>query len=141
MERAFESTLARPRFTTLLLGTFGSVALALAAVGLYGLLAYLVGQRWKELGIRSALGATRQELAILLTRQGMTLTALGLAAGLTGTVMAAGLLDRFLFETEATDLAVFAASAGMMALTALLASWLPARRAASVDPALVLRGD
>ncbi len=141
LETAYQATLARPRFTTALLGTFGSVALVLAAVGLYGLLAYLVGLRWKELGIRSALGASRGDLSTLLTRQGMGLTAAGLALGLLGTLLAAGLLERFLFQTEPTNLRVFATSAAVMALTTLLASWLPARRAASVDPALVLRAE
>lgn len=141
LETAYQATLARPRFTTALLGTFGSVALVLAAVGLYGLLTFLVRLRWRELGIRSALGASRGELSTMLTRQGMGLTAAGLALGLLGTILAAGFLERFLFQTEPTNLRVFATSAAVMAMTTLFASWLPARRAASVDPAIVLRSE
>ncbi len=132
---------ARPRFLTTLLGLFGALALTLAAVGLYGVVAYGVGQRTHEIGIRMALGARRGQVLRNVVGQGMRWTLLGLALGLAGAFAATRLLAGLLFGVAPTDAATFAGVALLLATAAALASWLPARRAAATDPLTALRSE
>ena len=141
LRTVLSDSLAPPRFTTLLMSGFSALALLLAAVGFYGLLAHVVSLRRREFGIRLALGARRRQLIGLVVRRGLVLAAAGLALGLTGALAAGRLLERFLFEVRATDTLSFAATPVVLALAALLACYIPARRAASVDPAHALRQD
>ena len=131
--------IAAPRFTMLLLVTFGIAALSLAAIGVYGVLAYVVAQRTRELGIRLALGAQRGDVLRLVVSQGLTLAGLGIVIGLAGAVATAQLLRDILFETPPRDPWTLAAIAILLVAVAVAASWLPARRATRVDPAVALR--
>jgi putative ABC transport system permease protein len=141
VEETVRATLAPERFVTGLLAAFAGVALALAAVGLYGVMAYSVGQRTREIGVRMALGARPREVLALVLGQGAALLAGGLLAG----GLAAWGLSRFLrgllYGVEPYDPATFAATAALLGATALAASYLPARRAARVDPSVALRGE
>jgi putative ABC transport system permease protein len=139
MGSRLDGTLAQPRFQSRLLGIFASVAVLLTAVGLYGMLAYSVAQRTHEIGIRTALGAQHGDVLRLIIGQGMTVVFLGIVAGLGGAFAASRLLRDLLFETSATDPFTYAAVAGALALVAILACWIPARRAARVDPLTALR--
>jgi putative ABC transport system permease protein len=135
-----ERTAAR-RFVLTLLGGFAAVALALAGLGLYGVLAYAVSQRTREIGIRLALGADAGRVVRMVVRSGAILAGAGLALGLATAWAFRGLLSRMLFHVGPTDLAVFALVGLVLAAVALLASWLPARRAARVDPMVALKCD
>jgi putative ABC transport system permease protein len=141
MEQVLTSTVAEPRFRTMLLGLFAALALCLAASGIYGVMAFTVAQRTREIGIRMALGAGRREVLRLVLGQGMQMTLGGIAAG----VIAAFALTRFmqtlLFGVSATDPLTFAVIAGLLAAVALLACWLPAQRATKVDPLVALRSE
>ena len=121
------------------LGAFGTIALLLAAVGLYGVVAFAVAQRTREIGIRVALGARSGEVLRLMLRQGMVLAGIGLAVGLPIAFAAARLLSSFLLGGGTTDPLVFSLAAGALAAVTLIASWIPARRAARVDPMIALR--
>jgi putative ABC transport system permease protein len=123
----------------LLLGMFGGLALALAAVGIYGLISYAVTLRTREMGIRMALGAERSDVLAMVLRQGLALIGAGLAAGFVASLALTRLLSSLLFEVRPTDLATSSAVAVLLAAVALTASYLPARRAASVDPMIALR--
>jgi putative ABC transport system permease protein len=129
----------QPRFAMAVLIAFAIVALVLASIGLYGVLSYAVSQRRRELGVRAALGAARRDLVALVVREGMATTAIGLATGL----IAAAALTRFmrgaLFGVAPLDLASFAAAPAILAIVAVLACLVPARRAAAIDPAAALR--
>ena len=129
----------RPRFLTLLLGVFAALALTLAAVGTYGVMAYSVAQRARELGIRIALGAERGNVRALVLRQGFTLAGAGLALGLLGAWALSGLLDSLLFGVGARDATTFVAVPLLLAAVAALACWVPAVRATRVDPVSVMR--
>jgi putative ABC transport system permease protein len=139
MADLFGSALARARFTTLSLGAFALLALALAAVGIYGVIAYSTQQRAREIGIRIALGADSLGVTRMVVRQGMTLVALALALGAAGAVALSGVLRSLVFDVSTTDPATFAAMAIVLSLTGLVACWLPARRATRVDPMVALR--
>jgi macrolide transport system ATP-binding/permease protein len=117
------------------------VALALAIVGLYGVIAYAVGQRTREIGVRVALGAQRRSLYALVLGQAGRVTALGIVAGLACSVSAAILMRSLLFGTPPWDTATLSAASAIVAAAACLASYLPARRAASVDPVHALRAE
>ncbi|MEM9554289.1 MAG: ADOP family duplicated permease [Acidobacteriota bacterium] len=132
-------TVAARRLLTWLLGLFAALALGLAALGVYGVLAYATARRTRELGLRMALGAARPDLVRLVLRQGLGLTAVGLALGLGGSLAAGRLLDAFLFDTRATEPMTLLAVVGLLALTALAAAYLPARRAAGLDPSRALQ--
>jgi predicted permease len=135
------ASVAERRFTMLLLTAFAVVAVALAAIGIYGVLAYLVGQRTQEIGVRLAIGATPGNVVRLFVREGAALTLAGVGCGLAGAFAVTRALSTLLFGVTTTDPATFAAVAGSLALVALLASYVPARRAARVDPMTALRND
>ena len=139
LEEHLATLTAGPRFRTSLLSLFGVVALLLAAVGLYGLLAHHVAERRRELGLRQALGALPANLARLVVGRGMVLTALGLALGIPAALAAARLFDALLFGVEAGDPASFLAAAVLVALVALVSCLLPALRASRVEPMAALR--
>jgi putative ABC transport system permease protein len=130
---------AQRRFSLLLLTMFASIALVLTAIGLYGVVSYFVSLRTREIGVRLALGATRREILGLVLRQGMTLTALGVGAGLLGALAMTRLLTGLLFGISATDPLTFAATAAMVVAVTLCATAFPAWRAARVNPGLALR--
>jgi putative ABC transport system permease protein len=139
MAQLLADSLSRARFTMLLLGIFAAVALLLAAVGIYGLIAYSVTQRTQELGIRIALGAQRHDVLRLVLRHGTRLTLLGLALGIAAALAITRLLASLLFGISATDPLTFAGVAALLAFVALLACFIPARRATRVDPIVALR--
>ena len=139
MDQLLADSLARSRFTMLLLGIFSAVALVLAAVGIYGLIAYSVTQRTQELGIRIALGAQNRDVLRLVLAQGTRLTFLGVAIGLFAALALSRLLATLLFNVSATDPLTFAGVAALLAAVALLACFIPARRATRVDPIVALR--
>ena len=135
-----ERTAAR-RFLLTLLAGFAGVALSLAGLGLYSVLAYAVSQRTREIGIRVALGADSGQVVRMVVRHGAMLAGVGVALGLICALALQGVLGRLLFQVGATDPAVFALVAAVLAAVALLASWVPARRAAGVDPMVALRSE
>jgi len=139
MQQRVDESLARRRFSMLLLAVFAGVALALATIGIYGVMAYLVNQGTREIGIRVSLGATRRNIVSLVVRQGMALALSGVAIGLAGAVMLTRLIRSLLFGVEATDPVTFVGIALLLGLVALLASYIPARRASRVDPLVALR--
>jgi putative ABC transport system permease protein len=139
MDQLLADSLSRARFTMLLLGIFALVALVLAAVGVYGLIAYSVTQRTQELGIRMAIGAQRRDVLRLVLEQGTRLTLLGVAIGVLAALALSRLLGGLLFGVSATDPLTFAGVAGLLAVVALLACFVPARRATRVDPMVALR--
>ena len=124
-----------------LLAVFSGLALLLAAVGLYGVLAYDVTQRTREIGIRGAIGASRAQIVMMILRQGMGKTGLGLAIGLGGAFYLTQFLSKLLFDVQGTDPFTYLGVAVTLLVVALLASWLPARRAAKVDPVIALRAE
>jgi putative ABC transport system permease protein len=134
-------SVAERRFTMLLLASFALVAVMLAGIGIYGLLAYVVTQRTPEIGVRLAMGATPKDVVRLFVREGAALTIVGVVAGLAGALAAARALTTLLFGVTATDPATFVIVAGLLMAVALVASYVPARRAARVDPMTALRAD
>ncbi|HEY0558609.1 MAG TPA: ABC transporter permease [Thermoanaerobaculia bacterium] len=132
---------SRSRFYMLLLGGFAAIALLLAAVGIYGVIAFAVRQRTQEIGIRMALGASRDRVMGMVVGQGMTLALVGAAAGLAGAFVAARGLRGLLFEVSASDPATYAGVALLLVAVAAMAAYLPARRAARTEPNLALRGE
>lgn len=132
--------LAQPRLLAVLLGAFAGAALLLALLGIYGVIAYAVGQRTSEMGIRLALGATPGEIVRLVLADGLRLGAIGLALGVAGAFIASGAIGSLLYGVEPRDPATFAAAAAAIALTAAFGSWLPARRASRTAPTEALRG-
>jgi ABC-type antimicrobial peptide transport system permease subunit len=141
MSAAVRASTARLRFTVLVLGAAAIVTLALGALGLYGVMGYVVALRRREIGIRIALGATPGAVAGATTREAMTVTAIGLAAGLALFAAAAPLAHSMVFGVAAWDPVAVGGAGAMLVAAAMLASWLPARRAARVDPAETLRAD
>ena len=141
MEAVLDETLASQRFNALILGLFAAVALTLASVGIYSVLSYIVRGRSREIGIRAALGAGTADVVRLVVVEGMTPAMVGIAAGIAGAIAIAGLLEAILFGVSATDPATLGAVAAGLTLVALLATLVPALRAARVDPLVVLRGE
>lgn len=139
MEQIVTLSTADTRFNTVLLGIFAGLAVLLASIGLYGLMAYSVEQRTLEFGIRLALGADSPQLRNLVVRQAMTLAGIGIAIGIGGAYGLTRLLANLLFEVKATDPVVFGSVAAVLAAVAFLASYLPARRALRMDPVVALR--
>lgn len=141
MESAVDHILARQRFAMLVLGVFALVALSLASVGIYGVVAYTVRQRSHEFGIRMALGAGRREIVGLVLKQGARLVAVALAAGGAAAWVVSGVMQDMVFEIGTSDPLTFLGAVLFIGAVALLASYIPARRAAGVDPMLVLRDE
>jgi putative ABC transport system permease protein len=139
MERLMAKSVAPRRFNLLLLGAFALVGLALAAVGLYGVMSYTVAQRAHEIGVRMALGANRDDVLRLVIGEGMKLALIGALLGLGGALALTRLLKTLLFGVSATDPLTFIVIAAVLIMVALLACWIPARRAASMDPLVSLR--
>jgi putative ABC transport system permease protein len=139
MEQLVGRAVAPQRFNMSLLGLFAALGLALAAVGIYGVMAYGVSQRTHEIGLRMALGAQRRDVMKMVVRQGMALAAIGVAAGLIASYALTRLMKTLLFGVSATDPLTFTVIALSLGLIALLACWIPARRAAKVDPMIALR--
>jgi putative ABC transport system permease protein len=132
-------TLSQSRFNTGLLAVFATIAMVLAAVGIYGVIAYNVAQRTREIGIRMALGAQQRQMMTMILRQSLTMAALGIAIGLFGAFAATRLLSALLFGVGTTDLLTYGAVILLLGAAALLAGFLPARRAMKVDPVIALR--
>jgi predicted lysophospholipase L1 biosynthesis ABC-type transport system permease subunit len=130
-----------PRMAAALLSIAGGLALGLAAIGLYGLVSYAVARRTREVGIRMALGAERRDIVRLIVRQGAALAVAGLVAGLLFALATARFLASFLFGISPFDPLTFAAVTAALAAAALVASWVPARRATRVDPVVALRDE
>jgi predicted permease len=138
-DQSVSRALARPRLVTVLLFSFGAVGLLLGAVGIYGILAFLVQQRQSEIGVRIALGARPVDVAGAFVRRGLLLTAIGIAIGLAGAWLLTRFLTAVLYGVGPTDPMTFAGVAVLLFVAAGLASWLPARRAARIDPMTTLR--
>ena len=134
MTGRIEESLVRRRFSMVLLGAFAGLAFVLAAIGIYGVMAYLVSQGTRELGIRIALGATPRAILGLVLRQGLVIAAIGIAAGLGAAILLTRLMRGLLFGIEPADPLTFAFTASVIALTAIAACYFPARRAARIDP-------
>lgn len=126
-------------YLAVMMTVLGAMALALACVGVYGVMAYSVTERTREIGIRMALGAETRSVVGLMLRRGVTLTAIGLLIGLIGSVALARLLANLIFGVSAVDLETFSEVSAALVGVALLASYVPARRAARVDPLISLR--
>jgi putative ABC transport system permease protein len=137
-ERLFDSV-AQPRFRTTLLGVFAGLALVMAVVGLYAVMAFMVAQRTHELGIRTALGAQRREVIGLVLGQGVKLVGIGIGIGLTGAWALTRVLTTLLYEVRPTDSVTFIAVPVLLIAVAILACWIPARQAAGVEPIVALR--
>ncbi len=139
MEAALSENVAAPRFRMLLLGAFSGLAICLAMAGVYGVMAFAVSQRSNEIGLRMALGATSGSVLRLILRQGLAFAAVGMLFGLILAVFSSQLLESMLFQTKSTDPIVYLGVTGLLAAVALLASYLPARRASQIDPLTALR--
>jgi predicted permease len=141
LDDALASRIAPSRLNASLFGGFGLLALGIAAVGVGGVLAFAVSERTREFGVRSALGASRMTILSGVLREGLVLAGVGLLLGALGAAGLSSVLDGMLFEVEAIDPTTFVATALLITGVALVASWIPARRATAVDPATVLRAD
>jgi hypothetical protein len=139
MTRLVAGSVARERFAAVVLGAFAGVAAVLAAIGIYGVLAYLVVQRTAEIGIRMALGAQRGQIMALVLRKGLILTTVGLTLGLAGAAAVTRALQGMLFGITPLDPLTFVAVAVVFGFVTTLASYVPARRATKVDPMVALR--
>ncbi len=139
MQERFDNSLAHRRFTMLVLGVFAAISLGLAVIGIYGLIAYLVGQGSREVGIRLALGATPANIMTLIVRGGMTLAFWGVVIGIGGALIVSRLMRSLLFGVAATDAVTYIAVPALLACIAFLASYIPARRASRIDPSIALR--
>ncbi len=139
MDTLVADSVAGDRFTTVLLGVFGALAVGLAAIGIYGVMSYAVSQRTREIGLRMALGAEGRDVLSMVTRDALRLSAAGVVIGLAATAAATRGLARMLFGVSADDPLTYLAVAAVMVATALAASYFPARRAARIDPMTALR--
>jgi putative ABC transport system permease protein len=141
MQNRVDENIAAPRISVIVLTAFAGLALVLAAIGIYGVLAYAVAQRTREIGIRMALGANAGNVRRLIVRQGMTPAIVGLAVGLAGAYLSTGLMERLLYGVAPRDPATFVAVALFLGAVAFFASYIPARRATQVAPTEALRYD
>jgi putative ABC transport system permease protein len=139
MDQLFAEQVASSKFNTALLGLFAFLAAALAAVGIYGVMTYTVTQRTHEIGVRMALGAEQIDVLCLVLRQGIVLAALGIGIGFAGALALTRFLSSLLYSVRSTDPVTFIIVSAILGGVALLATYLPARRAAKVDPMVALR--
>jgi ABC-type antimicrobial peptide transport system permease subunit len=137
----YKKSMARTSFTLIMLGAAGSMALLLGVVGIYGVIAYSVSQRTREIGIRMALGAQQKTLTGMFVRHGLMLTGIGVACGLVVAFLVMGVMSALLFKVSPADPVTYAAVSIGLGVTAFLASYLPSRRAATVDPVEALRAE
>jgi ABC-type antimicrobial peptide transport system permease subunit len=140
MEMVVSTSIADRKFVLLLVAVFGGAALLLASLGVYSVISYIVTQRRKEIGVRIALGAQRADVLGLVLRQGALLGVIGIAVGTVGSLAMTRVLEGLVFGVSTTDPLAFIGVIVLLVSVALIASWLPARRAARVDPMQVLRG-
>ncbi len=141
LDQVVSTSVAAPRALAVLLVGFGALAVIIGAVGAYSLIAYIVSWRTREIGLRLALGAQRWQIVLAVVRQSLFLAGAGCAAGLLGAAVLGRVLRGFLFEVTAIDPITYCAVPLVMLFVALLAAWVPARQAASVDPMKALRAD
>lgn len=141
MSERMSSSMARQRFSTLMLGSFAGFALILTIVGVYGVMSHLVAQGAHDIGVRMALGAERASILRMVLRQGLELTVAGCIAGLAGALALTRVMATLLFGVSTTDIATFAAIPLVLILTAMIASYVPARRATRLDPVVALRDE
>ena len=139
LSTSLDKSVAEPRMRAMLLGLFAGLAMALAAIGVYGVVAYLVGQRTQEIGVRRALGAQAGDVVAMLVRESMRPVAAGIVLGLLGAFALSRVLAAMLFEVSSTDVITYAIACAVLAAAALIASVIPARRALSVDPISAVR--
>jgi putative ABC transport system permease protein len=139
MTQVISSSVAGSRYNTILLGTFASLALLLAAIGVYGVLSYAVAQQKHEIGIRMALGAEKWDVLTMVVEQGMKVAAIGVGIGIVGALALTRLLSSLLYGVKPTDPLTFIAASLLLITVAVLACYIPARRATKVDPLVALR--
>jgi ABC-type antimicrobial peptide transport system permease subunit len=139
MEDLLDEEIGQRRMGVMLLVAFAALALLLASVGIYGVLSYFVVQHTQEIGVRLALGAPQRGILVLVMRKGMTLAAAGVAVGLFGAFAITRLMSSLLYEVSPADPVTFAAVAALLSVVAILACYVPARRAMGVDPIVALR--
>jgi predicted permease len=139
MDEVVATATAEPRFEMLLLGIFAAVALALAAVGIYGVMSYSVTRRTHEIGIRVSLGASRSNVLMLVVKQGMLLAIIGSSAGIAGALLLSRSMTKLVYGVRPNDPLTFGAAAAVLIIVAFAASCIPARRAMRVDPVVALR--
>jgi predicted lysophospholipase L1 biosynthesis ABC-type transport system permease subunit len=140
LSRAIEATVAAPRMRAKLLGLFAALAMLLAAIGVYGVVAYMVGQRTQEIGVRRALGAKATDVLTMLLSDALRPVGIGIVIGIAGAYATTRLLTTMLFEISATDATTYVVASAVLGVAALLASIIPARRALGVDPITAVRG-
>ena len=141
MDEVFDAATAQTSFTMAMLGSSAGIALLLGLVGIYGVVSYLVSLRTREFGVRMALGATASSVRRLVVRQGLGLAASGMVFGLVAAGMLSSIMASLLFGVNSRDPVTYVGVASALTVVALLASWLPAARAANVDPSRALRED
>jgi putative ABC transport system permease protein len=139
MSQMLGASLSQPRFNMMLLAVFAAVAMVLAAIGIYGVIAYSVTQRTREIGIRMALGAQKTQMLTMVLRQSMLLVGIGLAIGFLVALGATRVMATLLYGVGANDLSIYAVVIALLSAAAFLASYVPARRAMKVDPMVALR--
>lgn len=139
MEAALSHSVANRRLYLLLLSSFAAIALMMATAGIYGLISYAVARRTQEMGIRVALGATVAQILALVLRHGMLLTATGVAIGIAGSLVLTKVISGLLYGVTPTDKSTFILTALLFAAVAFVATYVPARRAATVDPTVAFR--
>jgi ABC-type antimicrobial peptide transport system permease subunit len=141
MQSLYAGSLAQTSFALVMLAIAGSIALALGLVGIYGVMAYVVAQRSREIGIRMALGASRGQVRTMFLRQGLALSVVGLGIGLVAALALTRLMSSLLFGVASTDSVTYAAAIGVILAAAALASYLPARRASAIEPVETLKAE
>jgi putative ABC transport system permease protein len=139
MDQVFDESLSSDRFAIVLYGGFATVALLLAAVGIYGVMAFVVAQRTHEIGLRMALGVARNQVLSLVLKEGLQLALIGLAIGSVSACLVGRVMRSVLYGVGLVDASAFSVVAALLLSAALLACWIPARRAARVDPMVALR--